>query len=94
MSDRNSLLLVKAVFALLGVLFLANSAFAYVVPGAGPEFVGYFMSLLTWLGLGFSTLLLWPFYAVMRRFRKRPNPPVSPTPSTTETPAESAQVAK
>ena len=52
-----------------GLLLVASPALAYVGPGAGMEYVGYLMSLLTWLGIAFSTILLWPFYALMHRIR-------------------------
>jgi hypothetical protein len=39
----------------------------------GPEFFGYFMSLLAWLGVAFSSLLLYPLHALRQRFcRSRP----------------------
>jgi hypothetical protein len=69
----------KAVLALVTLLFLAGGAMAYVGPGAGPEFFGYFLSLLAWVGVALSALLLWPVYALIRRFRGGPKSPPVPT---------------
>lgn len=60
----------RILLALSVLLLGAGQALAYVGPGAGLEFVGYFMSLLVWIGFAFSAVLLWPFYALLRRFRR------------------------
>ena len=87
MPDRGNSLIGPGLFALLTLLLLAGSAKAYVDPGAGPEFIGYFMSLVTWLGVAFTGVLLWPIFALIRRFRRGyveafgaplPDPVVSP----------------
>jgi hypothetical protein len=72
----------KILFALLTLLLLAGRAKAYVDPGVGTEFFGYFASLVTWLGAAFSGLLLWPMYALLRRFRgvKPQTQPAAPPP--------------
>jgi hypothetical protein len=70
MRIRDNLLAWKLVVALLGILFLAGEASAYVGPAPGPEFVGYFMSLLAWLGLAFSALLIYPLHALRKRFKR------------------------
>jgi hypothetical protein len=44
-------------------------AFAYIGPGAGLEFVGYFLSLVGWGAAVFSAVLLYPVYALLRRIR-------------------------
>jgi hypothetical protein len=86
MPDRGNSLIGKALFALLTLLLLAGSAKAYVDPGAGPEFIGYFMSLVAWLGAAFTGILLWPIYAFLRRFRGGSAPKAPPPPA--EGPAE------
>ena len=73
-----------ALLALAALLLLAGAAPAYVGPGAGPEFFGYFLSLLAWVGVALSALLLWPVYALIRRFRGGPKaaPPEAAPPET------------
>src|SRR5204862_520520 len=71
MCDRGNFLCCKALFALLTFFLLAGDAAAYVVPGVGPDFFAQFVGLIMWLGVAFSSLLLWPVYAVLRRFRGR-----------------------
>jgi hypothetical protein len=68
-AHRSSFLAGKALFALLTLLLLAGAARAYVGPETGMEFIGYFMSLVTWVAVALSGLLLWPFYALLRWFR-------------------------
>ena len=74
MSSRDKFPIGKALFAILTVLLLARDALAYVGPTPGPEFVGYFASLLTWLVVVFSALLLWPIHALRQRFWRRKEP--------------------
>lgn len=84
-------ILCKFGLALLSVLFLVNSASAYVGPGAGLELIGYTMGLV-YLGFtAFSAVLLWPLYALLRRIRGRAKTSAGPpTPASTgETGAES-----
>jgi hypothetical protein len=57
----------KATLALAAVLLLAGDANAYVVPG--PEFFSQFMGLAFWALVAFSSVMLWPVYALMRRIR-------------------------
>jgi hypothetical protein len=54
-------------FALL--LLSANSAMAYIGPGADLSLVGSFFALLAWVAILLSTLLLWPIHALRRYFR-------------------------
>jgi len=49
---------------------LANAVLGYVGPGAGLEFIPFFLGLLAWLGTAVGAALLWPLYVVMRRFRR------------------------
>jgi len=91
MPGRDRALAAKALFALLTLLLLAGSAKAYVDPGAGPEFIGYFMSLVAWLGAAVTGALLWPIYALIRRFRSggaKAPAPASPPPAAAERPPE------
>jgi hypothetical protein len=54
----------------LSVLLLgAESAMAYVGPGADVAFISYAMTLLAWALTAFSAVLLWPVYALIRRIR-------------------------
>ena len=57
----------ESLFAVAAVLLLAGDAMAYTVPG--PEFFGQFMSLATWMLVAFTSVMLWPVYALMRRLR-------------------------
>jgi hypothetical protein len=43
---------------------------AYAGPGAGMELIPYFLGLLAWMGTALGAVLLWPLYAVLRRFRR------------------------
>jgi hypothetical protein len=74
MPDRDRCFFVcKCLFALAAVLLLAGDAMAYTVPG--PEFFGQFMSLAAWMVVAFTSVMLWPVYALMRRLRGvRPAP--------------------
>jgi hypothetical protein len=58
-------------FALILLLVLANNALAYIGPGAGLEQIGYAMSLMAAVGVAFTAVLLWPFYALLNLFRRR-----------------------
>ena len=69
MSDRNLRTVGKVLLALLLLLFGANSAMAYVGPGADLAFISYAMTLLAWIFAAFSAVLLWPLYALLRRIR-------------------------
>ncbi len=71
MSDRNTFAIAKGVLALVVLLLGANSALAYVGPGADLAFVGYATALLAWALAAFSAILLWPVYALLRRIRGR-----------------------
>jgi hypothetical protein len=88
MSARDDFPVGKVLFAVLTVLLLAGGAQAYVGPDAGPEFLGYFASLVVWLGAAVSGLLLWPVYTFLRRLSGRGAPPVTPPePSVVAAPA-------
>jgi hypothetical protein len=58
--------------ALLALFLLAGDALAYVGPTPGPEFFGYFLSLISLLGVIVSSVLVWPIRAFVARWRQRP----------------------
>jgi hypothetical protein len=64
--------------ALLAVLLLAGDALAYAGPVPGPEFFGYFLSLLSLLGVIVSSVLIWPIRAFLARWRQVPPPEAAP----------------
>ena len=76
MGKHGNRLLPISGLALLVLLLLAGDSAAYV--GPGPEFIGYFGTLVTWLVVAFSAVLLWPVYAVLRLIRGVPEPSKSP----------------
>jgi hypothetical protein len=90
--DRNSCTFGKFLWALALVLLGANSAMAYVGPGADLAFVSYALTLLAWVLTAFSAILLWPVYALLRRIRGGKNKSTSTPPPATaleKTPAAS-----
>jgi hypothetical protein len=80
MSDRNHVPFAKILLTLLALLLWAGHASAYAGPGAGLEFVGYFMGLLIWIGTAFFAMLMWPIYALIRMMRGK----TAPSPSAAE----------
>jgi hypothetical protein len=56
---RNLSAVGKVVLALSVLLLGADSAMAYVGPGADVAFISYAMTLLAWVLAAFSTVLLW-----------------------------------
>ncbi|HZU36279.1 MAG TPA: hypothetical protein VFA18_10235 [Gemmataceae bacterium] len=91
----------KVMLALSVLLLTAESAWAYVGPGADIAFISYAMTLLIWILTVFSAILLWPVYALVRKIRGRDPqaklgdgvPNTSSTASPLETAAEEARVA-
>jgi len=69
MPGRNLFTVVKVLLALSILLLAAESAWAYVGPGADVAFISYAMTLLAWVLAAFSTVLLWPIYALIRKIR-------------------------
>jgi hypothetical protein len=51
------------------LLLVPRPARAYGGPGAGLEFIPYFVGLLIWAGLALSAVVMWPVYKVLRWFR-------------------------
>jgi hypothetical protein len=94
MLDRERAAVVRALLALSLLLLAAAPVLAYGGPGAGVEFIGYFLSLLTWLGVCFSAVFLWPIYALLRKIRGRKNQTTQelPQPQDAAQPAEAARV--
>lgn len=92
MPDRSFSSFGKFLWALALVLLGANSAMAYVGPGADLAFVSYALTLLAWIMAAFSAVLLWPVYALLRRIRGGKNKSTTTSPLTTapeKTPAAS-----
>jgi hypothetical protein len=52
-------------------------ALAYTGPGPALELVPFFYSLLVWVTLALSSVLLWPLNALILRLRKRGEKPVA-----------------
>jgi len=80
MRDHNPLIAVKFLLAVLFVMLAADHAFAYIGPGPGLEFIGYFTSMAALMLAAFSAVLLWPFYALLRWLRgskDHPSPSLS-----------------
>jgi hypothetical protein len=69
MRDRDEFAAWKAVLALVVTLLLTQRAPAYIGPGAGLEFIGYFSSMIALVLAAFSTVLLWPVYSMIRWLR-------------------------
>jgi len=55
------------------LLLGTSNALAYIGPMPGPEFFGYFLSLVGWVVVIFSSVLLWPIHAFLKRWRKTPS---------------------
>jgi hypothetical protein len=79
--DRDVLVGLKALMALVVLLLVTERAPAYVGPGAGLEFIGYFSSLLAVGVAAFSTMLLWPVYALINWLRRGKNDHLQGSPS-------------
>jgi hypothetical protein len=77
--------------ALTVLLLAADPALGYVGPGADVSFIGYAMTLLAWALAGFSAVLLWPVYALLRKIRGHKDEPTTP-PSTDAEPEEARAV--
>src|SRR5947209_6749653 len=71
MTKKTNSLLRKTVLTLMALLLLTGQVHAYAGPVAGPETVGYLMSVLAWLSVACSSLILWPIHAFWRRLRGR-----------------------
>ncbi len=69
MRDHNPIHAGKFLLAIAFVMLAADHALAYIGPGSGLEFIGYFSSLAALMFAAFSAILLWPFYALLRWLR-------------------------
>lgn len=49
---------------------LPGSLPAYAGPGPGLELIPYFLGLLTWAGMAFGAVILWPVSKLLRRLCK------------------------
>jgi hypothetical protein len=77
MRDRDAIVARNVLLAAIIMLLATRRASAYVGPGAGLEFLGYFLSLLVLVVTAFSTILLWPVYAFVRWMRGGKTSPVA-----------------
>jgi hypothetical protein len=68
-NDRSIFTVWKVLFTICALLLLADSAHAYASPGAVLELGSYAISMAAWVGIAFSALFLYPFYALLRRLR-------------------------
>jgi hypothetical protein len=68
-NDRSIFIAWKVLFTICALLLLASSAHAYASPGAVLELGAYAISMMAWVGIAFSALFLYPFYALLRRLR-------------------------
>jgi hypothetical protein len=67
LEPRHNFLVVALAVSLL--LLVPQPARAYGGPGAGLEFVPYFVSLVIWVALAASAVVMWPVYTLLRWFR-------------------------
>lgn len=70
MSARSEFLLVKLTVAMVAWLLFAGHAAAYTLPA--PEVMGQFLALVAWAGVAFTSMLLYPVYAISRFIWGRP----------------------
>lgn len=82
MPDHKHYTVAKALLALSLLLLMANSALAYVGPGADLTFISYAMTLLAWVLAASSAVLLWPVYALLRKIRGGKNKCTTESPPT------------
>jgi hypothetical protein len=64
--------------------------FGYVGGGADPGLIAYMVTFLTWLGLCFGALMLWPIRALVRWVRGAKPAPGAPE-AASANPAETSQ---
>ena len=69
MRGQSKSIIVIIVMTMILLLGAAEPVFAYVGPGAGLEYAGYFMALATTVGVAFLSMLMYPIYSVIRFFR-------------------------
>ncbi len=91
MPGRDRLLLWLALPSLAVLLLLAGDAMAYV--GPDPAMLGSILAMVGWVVVACASVLLWPVYAVLRRFRRRNAAESSPPPAEALTEAAPVQPA-
>jgi len=91
--DRDLSTVGKVLLALSLVLLGADSALAYVGPGADVAFLSYALTLLAWAGAALSAIFMWPLYALLRKIRSRRSQAKSPAVAST-IPASEASCAE
>lgn len=62
--------------AVLFLLFIPDSAYAYVGPGPGLTMLGALWGVLATLFLAVGAVLIWPIRALIRKLRKRQGPEI------------------
>jgi hypothetical protein len=67
----------KVLLALSVLLLGADPALAYGGPGADVTFISTALTLLLWMLVAFSAVLMWPIYALLRWIRPRKNQPTT-----------------
>jgi hypothetical protein len=84
-SARHCFLLIQAAWAVFVLLLGATVASAYVGPGPGLELFSVFASLVAWVVIAVGTVLMWPFYTLVRWLRGTPakKTPTEPVPTST-----------
>ncbi len=87
MSGRSPIALGAFLLVIPLVLLTPGSLLAYVGPGSGLEFVPAFVSLVWWVVVAFSAVLLYPFYSFVRWVRGS-KPPVNQEPIAPPPPEE------
>ena len=70
-----------ALLATPAFFLAADPVFAYIGPGAGLEFVGYFIALIATVGVALFSILMYPIYAVIRFLRGNKEPAAATAPS-------------
>ncbi len=91
MHGLNLATMCKFFLALSLLLLVADPAPAYIGPGADVSFISYAMTLLMWMSVAFSAVLLWPLHALWRVIRRRKTRPT--TTSSPESAPEQAHAA-
>jgi hypothetical protein len=65
-----------ALCAAVATVVVTGNAIAYIGPGAGMEFFGYAIGLLSLVGVALLGVLMWPFQTFMRWLRHS-KPPIA-----------------
>jgi hypothetical protein len=76
-------------WTIIATLVLSNCAMAYIGPGSGMEYFAYALGLIVMMSAAFLSLLMWPFYVVLRWIRGRKAPATADQTTATTSGAES-----